>query len=247
MLYRTVTVGLIVLMFLPKGGSRLQPTSSCCLWLFLTFFVGPAMILGLQSIDGCWLLGETLCFVCVFSGLAFTYVSTVTVVLISVDRYIAICQPLYYNARVTVHRTRTCISLTWLYCLFFSFLILKDQLEKPGSFTSCAGECVAGINYYAGILDLFLFFIFPISAIIVLYTRVFIEIIIQIRSMRSEKFQRKVLIRVSELKAASTLGVVVLMFLVCLCPYYFVLIDPTSTLSASKIATVLYLVYANSC
>ena len=181
-----------------------------------------------------------------------TSASMGTIVLISVDRYIAICQPLHYHTKVTEHRVRFCICLSWLCTLVYSALVLKDNMEKPGSFNSCSGECVSAINYYVGIIDLFIYVLFPVSVIAVLYMRVFVVVVSQIRTIHSQittaNSQRKVFANRSELRAARTLGVVIVMFLICLCPYYFVVITGQDTvLNGSHSAAVLYLVYFNSC
>ena len=51
-----------------------------------------------------------------------------------------------------------------------------------------------------------------------------------------------------ELKAAGTLGVVIVVFLLCLCPYYCVTLTGQDTmLNASSAAFVICLFYFNSC
>ncbi|XP_020775891.2 trace amine-associated receptor 13c-like [Boleophthalmus pectinirostris] len=249
----TTTLNLLVIISISHYKQLHTPTNLLLLSLGISdFSVGLLMFLQTLFVDGCWLLGDAMCIVYQYLSYVVTCASMGTIVLISVDRYIAICQPLHYYTKVTEHRVRFCICLSWLCTVVYSALVLKDNMSKPGSFNSCSGECVAAINYYVGIVDLFISFIFPVSAIAVLYMRVFVVVVTQIQAMRSQitaaKSQRTVYANKSELKAARTLGVVIIMFLICLCPYYFVVLTGQDTvLNASNAAAVLYLVYFNSC
>lgn len=83
------------------------------------------------------------------------------------------------------------------------------------AFNSCYGECVLAFNNVIGTVDFLCTLIAPIATIIVLYTRIFSVALSQARAMRvlhiasssvSVKPQK------SELRAAITLGVVVLIF-----------------------------------
>ncbi|RCU34566.1 hypothetical protein DVA76_19705, partial [Acinetobacter baumannii] len=71
-----------------------------------------------------------------------TSASVATMVLISVDRYIAICDPLHYPTIVTKRRAQICVCLCWLGSVFYRILLLNDHLERPGRSSSCFGECV---------------------------------------------------------------------------------------------------------
>uniref|UniRef100_A0A3B4ARF7 G-protein coupled receptors family 1 profile domain-containing protein n=1 Tax=Periophthalmus magnuspinnatus TaxID=409849 RepID=A0A3B4ARF7_9GOBI len=249
----TTTLNLLVVISLSHYKQLRTPTNLLLLSLGISdLSVGLLMFLQTLFVDGCWLFGDTMCIVYQYLSYVVTCASMGTIVLISVDRYVAICQPLHYYMRVTECRVRFCICLSWLCTVVYSAVVLRENMEKPGSFNTCSGQCVAAINYYVGIADLFISFIFPVGVIAVLYTRVFAVIMTQIRVMRSQitaaQSQRTVFANKSELKAARTLGVVIIMFLICLCPYYFVVLTGQDTvLDASNAAAVLYLVYFNSC
>ncbi|XP_042338629.1 trace amine-associated receptor 8a-like, partial [Plectropomus leopardus] len=177
-----------------------------------------------------------------------------TMVLISVDRYVAICYPLHYSTRVTHRRVQICVCLCWIWSFFCHSLLLKDNLEQPGRFNSCSGECVVVISYIAGFADLVLSFLGPVTVIVVLYMRVFVVAVSQARAMRShvttvaKQQSVRVTAKKSEMKAARTLGVVVVVFLICVCPTYCVaLTGKGNMLSASSVAFVICLLYFNSC
>ncbi|CAB1443630.1 unnamed protein product [Pleuronectes platessa] len=56
--------------------------------------------------QGCWYLGDLMCGVNGFLGFVVISVSVGSMVLISVDRYVAICEPMFYTSRVTLKRAR---------------------------------------------------------------------------------------------------------------------------------------------
>ncbi|KAM3842583.1 trace amine-associated receptor 13c-like [Diretmus argenteus] len=132
-------------------------------------------------------------------------------------------------------------------------LILKDYLKQPDRYNSCDGECVIFINYTTGSVDLVVSFIGPVTVIIVLYSRVFVVAVSQARAMRSHivtvTHRRSVTVTVknSEMKAARTLGIVIVVFLVCYCPHYLPSLAGQDTSSeASYLIFVLLLLYCNS-
>uniref|UniRef100_A0A7N6F618 G-protein coupled receptors family 1 profile domain-containing protein n=1 Tax=Anabas testudineus TaxID=64144 RepID=A0A7N6F618_ANATE len=201
--------------------------------------------------EPCWLLGDLVCALYYLLPFITISASIGNMVMISVDRYVAICDPLQYPTKVTQKRVQISVLLCWIYSVFYSCLILFDNLKQPGRYNSCYGECVITVN---GAFDLVLTFIIPISSIIILYLRVFVVAVSQARSMRSHiaavKLQRSVTVTVkkSELKAARTLGVVVAVFLICYCPYYCVSLSGYYLMVGSSANFfVFFLVIFNSC
>uniref|UniRef100_A0A671Z0W1 G-protein coupled receptors family 1 profile domain-containing protein n=1 Tax=Sparus aurata TaxID=8175 RepID=A0A671Z0W1_SPAAU len=205
------------------------------------------MFLPILLIDGCWFLGDLMCTLYDYLGYVIASASVGSMVLISVDRYVAICHPLHYSSEITQKRVQVCVCLCWICSVIFQSLILKDVLKQPGRYHSCIGECVVFINYIAGLADLTISFIVPITVIVVLYMRIFVVAVSQARAMRPHitavTQSGKVTAKKSEMKAARTLGVVVVLFLICLCPYYC----QHNFLSDSSAAFVLWLYYLNSC
>ena len=219
---------------------------------FSDFFVGLLMFLSVVLIDGCWFLGDLMCTLYHYLGYVIASTSVGNMVLISVDRYVAICHPLHYYSEITQKRVQVCVCLCWICSVIFQSLILKDILKQPGRYHSCIGECIFFINYIAGLADLTFSFIVPITVIVVLYMRVFVVAVSQARAMRSHitavTQSGKVTAKKSEMKAARTLGVVVVLFLICLCPYYCVeFTEQDNLLNDSSAAFVLWLYYFNSC
>ncbi|XP_049905434.1 trace amine-associated receptor 13c-like [Epinephelus moara] len=251
----TVTLNLLVIISISHFKKIHTPTNLLLLSLAVSdFFVGLLMFFQIMLIDGCWLLGDLMCILYYALDYIITSASIGTMVLISVDRYVAICDPLHYSTKVTQKRVQVCVCLCWMCSAFCHSLLLMDNLEQPGRFNSCCGECVVVINYIAGIADLFLSFIGPVTVIIVLYMRVFVVAVSQARAMRFHiaavtlHQSAKVTVNKSELKAARTLGVVIVVFLICVCPYFCVALSGQDTLlNASSAAFVICLFYFNSC
>ena len=97
-------------------------------------------------------------------------------------------------------------------------------------------------------------FVGPIVVIVVLYMRVFVVTVSQALAMRSHiavvKLQGSVSApaKKSEMKAARTLGVVVVVFIICFCPYFYPSIagqdiSPAVTFQMYGV----WLLYCNSC
>ncbi|XP_068428936.1 trace amine-associated receptor 13c-like [Clinocottus analis] len=251
----TVTLNLLVIISISHFRQLHKPTNLLLLSLAVSdFFIGFLMLFQITLIDGCWLLGDFMCILYYVLAYIITSASIGTMVLISVDRYVAICQPLQYPNKVTQKRVKVCICLCWICSAFFQTLLLTDNLEQPGRYNSCIGECVIVINYIAVLADVFFTFIGPVTAIIVLYMRVFVVAVSQARAMRSHvaalplKSSVTVTAKKSEMKAARALGVVIVVFLVCLCPYFCVSLTGQDSLFNSSTATfVICLFYFNSC
>uniref|UniRef100_A0A3B3BM36 Trace amine-associated receptor 13c-like n=1 Tax=Oryzias melastigma TaxID=30732 RepID=A0A3B3BM36_ORYME len=186
-------------------------------------FAMPAEIMRRTS---CWYLGDSLCFLYNYVSYIITSASVGVMVLISVDRFVAICDPLHYPGRVTERRAKVCVCLCWLISALYNIALVKDELIQLGIQNSCHGECVSFVDSIIGTLDIVITFIAPVFVIVVLYMRVFVVAVSQARAMRSHvtavTLQLSVATKKSELKAARTLGVLVLVFLLCFCPYFCV-------------------------
>uniref|UniRef100_A0A667XC27 Trace amine-associated receptor 13c-like n=2 Tax=Myripristis murdjan TaxID=586833 RepID=A0A667XC27_9TELE len=251
----TVALNLLVIISISHYRKLHTPTNLLLLSLAVSdLLVGLLLMPGQILIGGCWFLGDLLCTLYYFVDFILTSASVGNMVLISVDRYVAICDPLRYPIRITQKRVKICVCLCWICSVFYNSLILNDNLRQPGRYNSCYGECVVIINYIAGSVDLILTFIGPITVIIVLYMRVFVVAVSQARAMRSHIVSVTLqpsgtgTAKKSELKAARTLGIVIVVFLICLFPYYYPSLTGQDTLiTASAVAFEIWLFYFNSC
>ncbi|XP_037345135.2 trace amine-associated receptor 13c-like [Pungitius pungitius] len=247
----TVALNLLVIISISHFKQLQTPTNILLLSLAVSdFFVGLIMIFQIMLIDGCWLLGDLMCSLWLIISPITISSSVGTMVLISVDRYVAICYPLHYFTKVKPKRVQVCVCLCWMFSALFYSLLLKNNLQHPGRYNSCIGECVFEINYIAILFDLIVSFIVPITVIVILYIRIFGVAVYQARAMRSHiaVATTKVKAKKSEMKAARTLGVVVVVFLICICPYYCVTLTSQDNLyTTSSVTIVMWLVHFNSC
>ncbi|XP_006806703.2 trace amine-associated receptor 13c-like [Neolamprologus brichardi] len=248
----TVALNLLVIISISHFKQLHTPTNYLLLSLAVSdFFVGFNMCFQSMLIDGCWYLGDLMCVLYYVFEIVVTSASVGTMVLISVDRYVAICDPLHYPTKVTPKRVQTCVLICWICSLLVVGVLLKDNLDKPGRFNSCFGECVIYIDFAIQVTDLIFTILLPITVIVILYVRVFAVAVFQIRAMQhhvAAGTQRgKVSPKKSELKAARTLGIVIVAFLICLFPYYCVILSGQDTLlDILSLAFFLCLFYFNS-
>ncbi|XP_061734856.1 trace amine-associated receptor 13c-like [Nerophis ophidion] len=251
----TVFLNLLVIISISHFRQLHTPTQLLLLSLAVSdFLVGLLVMPGeIYLRTSCWALGDVLCSLWNYVIFMVTFASVGHMVLISADRYAAICDPLHYNTRVTVGRVRFCVCLCWFFSFPYCGILLKEQLTHPAVYKSCHGECVIGFEYVSGVVDVVVSFVLPLGAIVILYMRVFTVAVSQARAMRSHvtsiKPRRSVTARAkkSELKAARTLGVVILVFILCYCPYYtFTLADDNKIISLLA-HYVVYLFDFNSC
>uniref|UniRef100_A0A8C4X5L6 G-protein coupled receptors family 1 profile domain-containing protein n=1 Tax=Erpetoichthys calabaricus TaxID=27687 RepID=A0A8C4X5L6_ERPCA len=176
-------------------------------------------------IESCWYFGDAMC-TC-FNGcyLFLTSASVSSVVLISLDRYLAVCNPFFYNARVTVYKALFSVFISWLSCLLY----ILTYMNSSGNHIrrDCAGDCLFVYTAAGGLVDYFCTFIMPFTIMTCLYGRIIVvasrhaKAINLARDKENATQSRKNKMFKSEkkAKAAKTLGIVVAIFMLCWSPY----------------------------
>ncbi|XP_047457493.1 trace amine-associated receptor 13c-like [Mugil cephalus] len=249
----TVVLNLVVIISVSHFRRLHTPTNILLLSLAISDFLVGLLLMPVEILNTtCWFLGDLACTLYNYVSYVITSASIGAMVLISVDRYVAICDPMHYSSRITEKRVKLCVCLCWLCSVFYTSLISKDDFTQLGKNKTCYGECDVSMTYTEGLTDVILTFIVPITVIVVLYVRVFVVAVSQAHAMRSHIVAVTVqvsltLTKKSELKAARTLGVLVVVFLICFSPYYCVALPGNDSVSSSYITFILYLLYFNSC
>uniref|UniRef100_A0A8C4T7G9 G-protein coupled receptors family 1 profile domain-containing protein n=1 Tax=Erpetoichthys calabaricus TaxID=27687 RepID=A0A8C4T7G9_ERPCA len=220
------------------------PTNILVLSLAVADFLVGVIIMPfmlIQSVETCWYFGETVCYIYSCFLVTLTTVSLFNLVLIAIDRYFAVCDPLLYSARITVRITCTAVLIIWLLTISY------------GCAAVFSGGSIDG-NLELDPLDPIFGFIFPVYIMAILYTRIFIvakrhakAISMQQNSQNNKYKSNKS--KKSERKAAKTLGIVMAVFLFCLSPIYIftvITLFTNITLPSAVSCTLIWLIYLNS-
>lgn len=252
----TVTLNLLVITSISHFKQLHAPTHLVLLSLAVSDLLLGLLVMPVEMvriIEICWFLDHVMCALSYIVSFTLTSASVGNMVLISIDRYIAICFPLHYASMVTRGRVEVCVCLCWACSFLYNSLILKDHYRQPDKQNSTHADCMVVIDPVSGTIDLVITLFGPCSVICVLYARVFIIAASQARALRSSNAvaptgRVRVTAKKSERKAARTLGIVVLVFLMSFCPYYCLsLAGEDLANSASVLAFVSWLLYFNSC
>ena len=251
----TVMLNLLVIVSISHFRQLHTPTNALLLSLAVSDLVVGLLVMpieGLRYLEACWLLGRLMCALTPYVSYCLVSASLGHMVLISIDRYVAICDPLHYSSKITLNRVKCFVCLCWVCSFFYNGLILMNHLEQPDRFSSCHGECVVVISHIAGTADLLITLVAPCAIMVVLYTRVFVVAVSQVRLTRQQTvidiITAAPITKRSEWKAARTLGVVIAVFLMCFCPYYYPsLAGEDISTSLSYYAMLSWIMLTNSC
>ncbi|XP_048093098.1 histamine receptor H2b isoform X1 [Alosa alosa] len=233
-------IGGNVLVCLAVGTSRrLHRIANC----FVVSLAVSDLLLGLLVLplsatqelrDGLWPLGGRLCNIYISMDIMLCEASILTLLAISVDRYLAITGPLCYPRRVTPRRVAAAIVAIWASSLAVSFMpihlgwntqnftvqhadwLMHEEKEK----WSCRYEWN---NSYV-ILDSFGTFYLPLLVMCGMYHRIFCVAREQVQRIRAAtpSFARSASAAATarEHKATVTLAAVLGAFVICWVPYF---------------------------
>ncbi|XP_037403340.1 trace amine-associated receptor 6-like [Pygocentrus nattereri] len=253
----TVFLNLLVIISISHFKQLHTPTNLLILSLAVADLLVGLLVMPvniMQLIDSCWYLGQIACWIYPIINEISLLASLYCLVFIAVDRYIAICDPLLYSARMTVCKTALFIVVGWSFASLYMIICFyfNDHFRQSQLSSQCYGECVLVINYSWVITDLVLSFLTPCSVILILYSVIFHVARHQAKAVRSvingatNTHGRKVS-GSSEAKAAKKLGTLIFIYLACWIPYYLGSLSVKSMTSLSMVWTIFsWLVYINS-
>lgn len=176
--------------------------------------------------------------------------SLINILLVAIDRYLAVCNPLQYATKMTNRKTMGCISLGWIVSICYNLVILDYSSIQPGATVICLRECAVAVSESRGAADLMMSFISPCIVMIIMYVRIFTVALRQAKSISNMERHRvsQKPFRKSDMKATKTLASVVFLYLICWIPWYITSLNLNYFQNSSvSLSALLCLFYTNSC
>lgn len=175
----------------------------------------------------------TTCAYWIVMDTVFSCASICNLVVISIDRFLAITKPFEYQNRMTKRVGFSLIAFVWLYAMLWGVLSLVDWTRNPNStgehifvrFNTRTNERKCGKNdkvYYTSAMAVAFFL--PLLIVIVTYSCVFRVAFTQAKAVAlldPNKGKKHIL---RELKATKTIAVVIGVFIVCWLPSFILMV-----------------------
>ncbi|XP_069041855.1 trace amine-associated receptor 13c-like [Lepisosteus oculatus] len=255
----TVCGNLVVIISISHFKQLHTPTNLLLLSLAVADFLIGLIVMPfvmIRYIETCWYFGITFCAFFYAVVTLLSVVSLSNILLISIDRYLAVCDPLQYSNKITLNIICMCIILSWSFSVCYVAIMFSMNFKRSKNLNTCRGDCLFEMSGAWVIADMLICFILPYSVMIVLYMKIFIvakrhaQVINLVtgkhycRDGSNSKISKR-----SERKAAKTLGIIISVHLLCWIPYYlFSLAVENFNLSSYSIVmnSLLFLVYFNS-
>ncbi|KAI4873652.1 hypothetical protein NFI96_001175 [Prochilodus magdalenae] len=250
----TVCGNLVVIAALAFDKQLHTPTNFIILSLAVSDFLVGTFVMPMQSLmilDMCFQHVRSLCPVFHFISSIIGSVSLCNIVFTAIDRYFALRNPFVYVAKVTRSAMQICISCGWASAILYNLFLYIGNSRGERKLV-CVLQCAVPANNTWGLVDIVFSFILPCAVIVVLYVLV-LRVALRHAKAISDTMQKIVSQKrkgfmSAQLKASKTLGMVVMVYVVCWVPGYMTLINlenlPDPSLS---ISSMLCLFYSHSC
>uniref|UniRef100_A0A4W5REV5 G-protein coupled receptors family 1 profile domain-containing protein n=1 Tax=Hucho hucho TaxID=62062 RepID=A0A4W5REV5_9TELE len=226
----TVFLNVLVILSISHFKQLHTPTNLLILSLAVSDLLVGLIVIPVVTVaimESCWGFGKYFCVFQIYITFLCTSLSLGNLVLISIDRYVAVCDPLLYHSKITITRIMCCISITWCCCIIYRAAIIKNMVNVQVP-SRCLTECfiVEGITW-GNIIDLVVTMVVPCSVITTLYMKIYVVARSQARNVFSKEAAsvsgvKTVRANKSERKAAKTLSIVVFNYFICWIPFLFV-------------------------
>ncbi|XP_008820328.1 trace amine-associated receptor 1 [Nannospalax galili] len=191
-----------------------------------------------RTVEHCWYFGEIFCKVHSSTDIMLSSASIFHLSFISIDRYYAVCDPLRYKAKINILTIFVMIFVSWSVPAVFAFgmiflgLNFKGAEEIYHKHVNCFGGCYTFFSKVPGVLSFMTSFYVPGSVMLFVYYRIYFIAKGQAKSINAINLQigleeKNGMSRNKERKAERTLGIVMGVFVICWCPFFFcIVLDP---------------------
>ncbi|XP_069743141.1 trace amine-associated receptor 1-like [Narcine bancroftii] len=232
----TVFGNMLVIISIAHFKQLHTPTNYLVLSLAIADFLLGCLVMPyslIRSIENCWYLGDLFCKLQASFDFMLCAASIFHLCFISVDRYIAVCDPLKYKIRINHHTILIMILISWILsafvgfgmiCLELNLIEIKDFYYKK---IFCNGGCTLVMGKLCSVIYSIVSFYVPGFIMLCIYTKIYFVATKQARAInditRQIQFvkEKKIMVsHTSERKAAKTLGIVMGVFLICWTPYF---------------------------
>ncbi|KAM4713092.1 trace amine-associated receptor 1-like [Anableps anableps] len=133
---------------------------------------------------------------------------------ISVDRYYAVCHPLTYRSKISLHVVIIMIAVSWGVSALIAFGVIISRLNPEECEDMCFLDAVMA-NYVGSILSFYL----PVVIMLCIYLKIFVVAQRQARSIQTRARTGATASKM-ERKATKTLAIVLGAFLICWAPFF---------------------------
>ncbi|XP_029503541.2 trace amine-associated receptor 13c-like [Oncorhynchus nerka] len=186
----TVFLNVLVIISISHFKQLHTPTNLLILSLAVSDLLVGLIVIPVTTValmESCWGFGEHFCVFYFYITCLCASLSLGNLVLISIDRYVAVCDPLLYHSKITITRMMCCISITWCFYIIYDAAIIKIfvNVQVP---SQCLKECFIVEGFMWGnIIDLVITMVVPCSIIITLYMKIFVVARSQARKVFSKR------------------------------------------------------------
>ena len=220
-----------------------------------------------NDIHGRWVFGAVFCRIWISSDIMCSTASILNLCVISLDRYVHIKDPLHYETWMTTRKTVLFIATVWILSVLISFVPTHlGWHESPTGLNSSTADdelCIFDLNPIYAVVSSTISFYIPCVVMVSIYVRLYVyarrHVEVIRRTHTADRFQggaganggsAKASYKVSDHKAAVTLGIIMGVFLLCWVPFFIV--NPIAAFCNTCIPKLVFQIltwcgYVNSC
>ena len=215
----------------------------------------------INDITGQWMFGPVFCNIWISADIMGSTASILNLCVISLDRYIHIRDPLKYARLMNWKKVALAITLVWTISFILSFIPINvGWHRRPSDYDTVLppDKCFLEISGTYAVVSSTISFYIPCIIMLALYCKLYIYARRQVKSIKStmvhgpslnDSKSRGNSSKLSDHKAAVTLGVICGVFLVCWLPFFILnLVEAYCGCAAVVLFQCLtWLGYFNSC